>query len=96
MDDSKDKNARFHYLVDDTVGFDNNLSVLVIIGSGKLRWYVTALGHLGKAITCLANKPSHILSCARIAGSENESKDCLKVMLCLLQHENRVVHQPSS
>jgi hypothetical protein len=75
MDDAKDKNARVHYLVDDTVGFDDNLSVLVIIGSGKLRWYMATLGHLGKAITCLANKPNHILSCARIAGTENVAKD---------------------
>jgi hypothetical protein len=34
MDNSKDKNARLHYLVDDTVGFDDNLPVLVIVGSG--------------------------------------------------------------
>jgi len=67
MDDSKDKNARFHYLVDDTVGFDDNLPVLVIVGSGKLRWYMPAIGHLAKAITCPANKSNHIC-CARIAG----------------------------
>ena len=94
MDDSKDKDARFHYLVDDTVGFDDNLPVLVIFGSGKLRWYMTVLGHLGKAFTCFANKSDHIPSCARIAGPENVAKNRLKVKLGLLQHENRVVHQP--
>ncbi len=62
MDDSKDKNARFRDLIDDSVGFNDNLPVLVIVGSGKLRWNMTALGHLGKAITCFANKSDHILS----------------------------------
>ena len=50
MDYSKDKNTGFNCLVDDTIGFDNNLPVLVTVGSGKLRWDMTTLRNLGKAI----------------------------------------------
>jgi hypothetical protein len=90
---SKDKNIGFNDLVDDTIGFDNFLPVLVTVSSGKLRWDMAALRHLGKALACLANKPDQILSCARIAGSEYIAKDSLKVMLGLLQHENLIRHQ---